>query len=312
MPNVTTNRVVIFGKNSDRIAGELQNVEYFPEAHYVEGTLLECTHVSIPQVPSSFAVWLSKPEWMWGAEMGANEHGVVIGNEAIWTNQSYDNEGLLGMDLVRLGLERGASASDALAVITSCLENCGQGGNCDEKGNTFYHNSFLIADSQEAWVLETAGSYWVAEHITQGKRSISNTLSIFGKGDLRHSEIVQHAINNGFCSSEERFNFAEQFKMDEEMLKDFGIEYDALQKRRDWVAQRCLAAQTKFSFETAKEILCDHEGEICMHGNLETRGSQISMLEKRQHQHWFIENPFPCEQPYKEKKFRKYKLTVKN
>lgn len=52
------------------------------------------------------AVILSKPGWMWGAEMGANECGVVIGNEAVWTN---DNDGdhdpsvkrLLGMDLVR-------------------------------------------------------------------------------------------------------------------------------------------------------------------------------------------------------------------
>lgn len=49
---------------------------------------------------------LSKPVWMWGAEMGANECGVVVGNEAIWT---IDNDGdhdpnvkrLLGMDLVR-------------------------------------------------------------------------------------------------------------------------------------------------------------------------------------------------------------------
>lgn len=41
---------------------------------------------------------------MWGAEMGANEHGVCIGNEAIWTklNGPGDNdEKLIGMDLVR-------------------------------------------------------------------------------------------------------------------------------------------------------------------------------------------------------------------
>ncbi len=48
---------------------------------------------------------LSKPSWMWGAEMGANEHGVVVGNEAVWTtlNDPYTDsqERLLGMDLLR-------------------------------------------------------------------------------------------------------------------------------------------------------------------------------------------------------------------
>ncbi len=34
--------------------------------------------------------------------MGANEHGVCIGNEAVWTKQAVDpEEALLGMDLVR-------------------------------------------------------------------------------------------------------------------------------------------------------------------------------------------------------------------
>lgn len=46
---------------------------------------------------------LSKPSWMWGAEMGANDQGVCIGNEAVWSvlDNAEKEEKLLGMDLVR-------------------------------------------------------------------------------------------------------------------------------------------------------------------------------------------------------------------
>jgi secernin len=64
--------------------------------------------------------------------MGANEHGVCIGNEAVHSRLAADcDDGtarLLGMDLVRLGLERGATAREALDVMTSLLEEHGQGG----------------------------------------------------------------------------------------------------------------------------------------------------------------------------------------
>lgn len=45
---------------------------------------------------------ISRPAWLWGAEMGANEHGVCVANEAINTREAAaETEALLGMDLVR-------------------------------------------------------------------------------------------------------------------------------------------------------------------------------------------------------------------
>ena len=50
-------------------------------------------------------------------------------------------------------------------VVVEQLEKHGQGGNCTESQHwpMTYHNSFIIADQSEAWVLETAGSQWAAE-----------------------------------------------------------------------------------------------------------------------------------------------------
>ncbi len=64
----------------------------------------QCTYIAVDQVEETHAVILSKPAWMWGAEMGANSHGVVIGNEAVFTKLNGEQdaeEKLLGMDLVR-------------------------------------------------------------------------------------------------------------------------------------------------------------------------------------------------------------------
>ena len=68
--------------------------------------LFQCTYIEIPQAPKTQTVILSKPAWMWGAEMGANEPGVCIGNEAVWTQLADETdltERLLGMDFVRCG-----------------------------------------------------------------------------------------------------------------------------------------------------------------------------------------------------------------
>lgn len=67
--------------------------------------ILQCTYIEIEQANETFACILSKPNWMYGAEMGANEFGVCIGNEAVSTKLESEEDKmenkLLGMDLLR-------------------------------------------------------------------------------------------------------------------------------------------------------------------------------------------------------------------
>jgi secernin len=199
LPSHTADGSIIFGKNSDREPNEAQALEVYPAARHPARSTIRCTYQEIPQVGETHAVLLSRPFWMWGAEMGANERGVVIGNEAVFTRMPVDKKGgLTGMDLLRLALERSDSAENALETVVALLADHGQGGICGyEDKRMAYHNSFIFADTRSAWVLETAGPLWAARQI-EDRYAISNGLTIGEDFDRSHPDLVDTAKKRGW------------------------------------------------------------------------------------------------------------------
>lgn len=173
---------VLFAKNSDRDANEAQHLEWIPRRSHPSGESLRCTWIEIPQVRHTHAALISRPFWMWGAEIGTNEFGVTIGNEAVFTKPGPARSGLTGMDLLRLALERAESADEAARVIVDLIEVHGQGGGCGFEHPAFsYHSSFLIADPGGAVLLETSARDSVQKRIN-GSYTISNALTVVSPG----------------------------------------------------------------------------------------------------------------------------------
>ena len=210
LPDATAAGSVLFAKNSDRERNEAQFLEHRAAALHAPGSRVRCSYIEIPQATDTHALLLSRPFWCWGAEIGANAAGVVIGNEAVFSRLHPPGRepALIGMDLVRLALERAATAEDAVGVIIALLERYGQGGNCGHLNESFYDNAFLVADRSEAFVLETVGRFWVAERVARS-RAISNALSIGSGAVWRASAaLVEDAKARGQCTGQADLDFA--------------------------------------------------------------------------------------------------------
>ncbi|MCU0356823.1 MAG: C69 family dipeptidase [Cyclobacteriaceae bacterium] len=308
LPPATADHSLILAKNSDREPDEAQGIQRIPGKMQTE-SIVQCTYITIPQVTQTYECILSKPFQMWGAEMGVNEHGVVIGNEAVFTKVKFEkhNNGLTGMDLLRLALERSKTAREAVDCITGLLTLYGQiacGGYRNKK--FYYHNSFLIADGQEAFVLETAGHQWALETV-KSIRSISNALSVGVHADELSSNAKPFAQSKGWWKEGSPFSFQEAYS-------DWLFTTAGRAKRRQACTME-LAERTKKSFSVpdAIRILQTHNlgdaafrpskantASICMHATgllnpSSTTGSMVAVIRPNgRHTVWLTGTAHPC------------------
>lgn len=314
LANSTKNGSVLFAKNSDRDPNEAHQLVMIPAASHEPGETVKCTYVEIPQVEKTCKVILSKPFWIWGAEMGSNEFGVTIGNEAIFSREpAQKTPGLIGMDFLRLALERAQSAESAMNVIIELLERYGQGGDCGYSHPFYYHNSYLICDAHEAWVLETVGKQWAAEKV-KDIRSISNGLTIGRKWDRASAGLVSHAIEKGWCKSEQDFDFAQCYS-------DPLFTYFAnAGGRQQCTTDQLRSLSGKLTVREMMAILRTHRtpkdrkfspgkgltgADVCMHAGWgpirtsQSAGSMVSEIREGGSVHWLTGTAAPCTSLFK-------------
>ena len=310
----THDGVAIFAKNSDREPNEAQFLEFIPAQNHPANSQIQTTYIQIPQVEHTHTVLLSKPFWIWGAEMGVNEFGVAIGNEAVFTKEPYEKEKtLIGMDLLRLGLERGKTSQEALEVILALLEEYGQGGNCGYEHSLYYHNSFLIADPHESWVLETAGVHWAAKRVNN-VYSISNCITLKNEFDTSSPYLISHAVQKGWLQEEQDFDFAKYYS-------DFIFtKFSDGRKRRERTMSLLNSHKGEMSIRTTIQILRDHGkvasdnwspdkglfgSDVCMHASLgpvrvyQTTGSMIVHLHPEHPTCFITGTAAPCTSVFK-------------
>ncbi|WP_276253182.1 C69 family dipeptidase [Halomontanus rarus] len=275
LPDVTKRGHVIVGKNSDRPATESQPLVFNDGNSHAAGDPIELAYRDLPRTETTFATLGAAPYWCWGYELGINEHGVTIGNEAVFTKPlrraldqaragTHQEHGIIGMEYVRLGLERAETARAAVDVITDLLERYGQfgsavAGESDEEGA--YDNSYLLCDRDEAWILETAGTHWAAKRISSGTAAISNELSIRSRSTDRSRGLEERARAREWWSGDHPFDFARAYTDHETAAQVSRIR---VQRSRELL--RSMERTGEIDIGDCKRILRDHYEETFLDG----------------------------------------------
>jgi len=201
----------VFAKNSDRPADECQPLVQHPRGAHPEGAVTPCQFVSLPETETTFRHVGSRPYWCWGYEHGYNEHQVVIGNEGLGSRLPISTEPrLIGMEVLRLGLERARTAAEAVEVMTDLVSRYGQGKFANSADVQTYDNGYIAADPKEAYVMETAGDQWAVKRVEKTV-GISNVYSLEADCEQVSPNAQLQAIERGWWEEGKPFSFAEAY-----------------------------------------------------------------------------------------------------
>lgn len=205
---LTADGSVIHAHNEDMGNDAVGRLWAVAPAVHGEGVTLEVPYVELPQAPATLGYWASGNAL--GSEglgtssetrpydsvlVGLNRRGVAM--SCNWAHSREENREGIGIRryaIRQLLLERATSARHGVELIGELIEAYGQA----DWGGLIYH----LADSREAWVVETTTRNWVARRVRDDEiRVTANRFRIGADYDLSSPTLVADAVANGWLPS---------------------------------------------------------------------------------------------------------------
>jgi len=201
----TTDGCVLVAHNEDG-EGKSTRLVYVPRQHHSEKAV-HLNYETIPQVPVTLAYWAmgnskavaARPqydnEWILN---GMNEAGVCVTCAVTFTREEAPpaKQGLTRFAIRQLLLERATSARAAVNLFSDLISEYGLALAPENHEQVI---SCGLADSKEAWLIESSFRHWVAKKVPDDSYIASaNIYTIDTDWDLASPDLVDYAIEQGW------------------------------------------------------------------------------------------------------------------
>lgn len=231
--DLTLNNAVIHAHNEDMGFAAVGRLWHVDAKTHESGATIDVPYMTIPQVKNSHAYWASgnaqatkglglssdtKPYD--SVLVGINQWGVTMSCNWMHSKEKEQAEkGIRRYAIRQLILERAKTARQAVQIIGDFIEEYGQA----DWGGLDYN----LADTNEAWIVETTTNHWVAKRIKDDEIwVVANRFTITTDFDLSSKDLIDNAIKQGWYNPDidGEFNFRTAYGKPEKINQDYDID----------------------------------------------------------------------------------------
>jgi len=196
LKEASANGTTLFGLNHYGLPTQRRQLQRIQGQCHDLGDVIQTGHLQLPQARQTYTVLGMQAAGQWGLTHGINEHRVVTGVTHWRSRMESTMPALSGPDLVRLTLERSRSAHHAIDVLTDLIGRHGQGPS-EEDAVKLQDHIFLIADREEAYVVEATGRFWALLECRH-TRAVTETAMIRQDWRRLAPGLADHVIRQGW------------------------------------------------------------------------------------------------------------------